>query len=61
MIIKPTITDIKSIGYYLGKIMLGFGLTMLIPAGPAPIMIIWYIVLTFLIFLLYDEETSQRF
>ncbi|MDD2703004.1 MAG: TrkH family potassium uptake protein [Candidatus Omnitrophica bacterium] len=33
MIIKPTITDIKSIGYYLGKIMLGFGLTMLIPAG----------------------------
>jgi trk system potassium uptake protein TrkH len=33
MIIKPTVTDIKNIGYYLGKIMLGFGLTMFIPIG----------------------------
>jgi trk system potassium uptake protein TrkH len=33
MIIKPTVTDIKNIGYYLGKIMLGFGLTMIIPIG----------------------------
>ncbi len=33
MIIKPTIDDIKSIGYYLGKIIMGFGLTMVIPIG----------------------------
>ncbi|MFA5362774.1 MAG: TrkH family potassium uptake protein [Candidatus Omnitrophota bacterium] len=33
MIIKPTGTDIKNIGYYLGKILLGFGLTMFIPIG----------------------------
>jgi trk system potassium uptake protein TrkH len=32
MILKPHIDDIKNIGYYLGKIILGLGLTMLIPA-----------------------------
>jgi len=31
MILKPTIEDVKGVGYYLGKIMLGFGLAMLIP------------------------------
>ncbi len=31
MILKPTIHDIKVIGYYLGKIILGLALTMIIP------------------------------
>ena len=31
MIHKPRIDDIKSIGYYLGKIIIGLGLTMLLP------------------------------
>jgi len=31
MILKPRINDVKIIGYYLGKIILGLGLTMLIP------------------------------
>ncbi|MFA5286670.1 MAG: TrkH family potassium uptake protein [Candidatus Omnitrophota bacterium] len=31
MIIKPTIQDVKAIGYYLGKIILGLALTMIIP------------------------------
>jgi len=31
MILKPRPEDIKAIGYYLGKIILGLGLTMLIP------------------------------
>jgi trk system potassium uptake protein TrkH len=31
MILKPRLTDIKIIGYYLGKIIMGLGLTMLIP------------------------------
>lgn len=31
MILKPRIADLKSIGYYLGKVILGLGFTMLIP------------------------------
>jgi len=31
MVLKPRLEDIKTIGYYLGKIILGLGLTMLIP------------------------------
>lgn len=31
MIIRPTRLDIKNIGYYLGKVILGFGYMMLIP------------------------------
>ncbi|MFH1199027.1 MAG: TrkH family potassium uptake protein [Candidatus Omnitrophota bacterium] len=31
MILKPCLEDVKTIGYYLGKIALGLGLTMLIP------------------------------
>jgi len=31
MIIRPNIADIKIIGYYLGKIILGLGFTMLVP------------------------------
>jgi len=31
MILKPRLTDVKIIGYYLGKIILGLGLTMLVP------------------------------
>jgi trk system potassium uptake protein TrkH len=31
MILKPRLQDIKVIGYYLGKIMIGLGLTMLVP------------------------------
>lgn len=31
MILRPNIEDIKSIGYYLGKIIIGLGLTMLAP------------------------------
>ncbi|MBU4346071.1 MAG: TrkH family potassium uptake protein [Candidatus Omnitrophica bacterium] len=31
MILKPRLDDIKGIGYYVGKIILGLGLTMLIP------------------------------
>ncbi len=31
MILKPRIDDIKNIGYYLGKIIMGLGLTMLLP------------------------------
>jgi len=32
MILKPTIEDVKIIGYYLGKIILGLSLSMLVPA-----------------------------
>lgn len=32
MILKPTIEDVKIIGYYLGKIILGLSFTMLAPA-----------------------------
>ena len=31
MILKPRLEDIKNIGYYLGRIMIGLGLTMLVP------------------------------
>jgi len=31
MILKPRLEDLKIIGYYLGKIIIGLGLTMLIP------------------------------
>jgi len=31
MLLKPQLEDIKIIGYYLGKIILGLGLTMLVP------------------------------
>ncbi|MDD4894759.1 MAG: potassium transporter TrkG, partial [Candidatus Omnitrophica bacterium] len=31
MILRPRLEDIKIIGYYLGKIILGLGLTMLLP------------------------------
>ncbi|HLD82381.1 MAG TPA: potassium transporter TrkG, partial [Candidatus Omnitrophota bacterium] len=31
MILKPRLEDLKAIGYYLGKIILGLSLTMLIP------------------------------
>jgi trk system potassium uptake protein TrkH len=31
LIIRPSISDIKNIGYYLGKIIIGLGLTMMIP------------------------------
>lgn len=31
MILKPRLQDVKNIGYYLGKIMVGLGLTMLVP------------------------------
>lgn len=31
MILRPRISDIKNIGYYLGKIIIGLGLTMIIP------------------------------
>ena len=31
MILKPRLEDIKNIGYYLGKIIMGLGLTMLVP------------------------------
>ncbi len=32
MILKPQISDLKVIGHYLGRIMIGFGLVMIIPA-----------------------------
>jgi trk system potassium uptake protein TrkH len=32
MILKPRLRDIKNIGYYLGRIMIGLGLTMAVPA-----------------------------
>lgn len=32
MILRPNLEDIKNIGYYLGKIIIGLGLTMLVPA-----------------------------
>ncbi|MDD5730637.1 MAG: TrkH family potassium uptake protein [Candidatus Omnitrophica bacterium] len=37
MVLRPDIKDIKNIGYYLGKIILGLGITMLVPlaAGAA--------------------------
>jgi trk system potassium uptake protein TrkH len=35
MILKPQLQDCKIIGYYLGKIILGLSLTMLIPLGLA--------------------------
>lgn len=31
MVLKPNLEDLKAIGYYLGKIIIGLGLTMLIP------------------------------
>jgi trk system potassium uptake protein TrkH len=31
MILKPQVNDIKNIGYYLGRIILGIGLTMFLP------------------------------
>ncbi|HAZ09935.1 MAG TPA: cation transporter [Candidatus Omnitrophica bacterium] len=31
MILRPRISDIKNIGYYLGKITIGLGLTMMVP------------------------------
>lgn len=31
MILKPQLSDIKNIGYYLGRIILGIGLTMFLP------------------------------
>jgi trk system potassium uptake protein TrkH len=31
MILRPVLDDIKNIGYYLGKIILGLGLTMVVP------------------------------
>lgn len=31
MILRPQLSDIKNIGYYLGKIVLGLGFTMLVP------------------------------
>ena len=31
MILKPQVDDIKNIGYYLGRIILGIGLTMFLP------------------------------
>ena len=31
MILKPNLEDIKNIGYYLGKIIIGLGLTMFVP------------------------------
>jgi len=31
MILKPQLNDIKNIGYYLGRIILGIGLTMFLP------------------------------
>ncbi len=31
MILRPHINDIKNIGYYLGKIIIGLGLTMIVP------------------------------
>ncbi|MFH1128159.1 MAG: TrkH family potassium uptake protein [Candidatus Omnitrophota bacterium] len=31
MILRPNLEDIKNIGYYLGKIIIGLGLTMLVP------------------------------
>ncbi|MFC1804348.1 TrkH family potassium uptake protein [Candidatus Omnitrophota bacterium] len=33
MIIHPTIDDVRAIGYYLGKIIMGLGLVMLVPLG----------------------------
>ncbi len=33
MVLKPQLEDIKVIGYYLGKIMIGLALTMLIPVA----------------------------
>lgn len=31
MILKPTLKDLKTIGYYLGRVIIGLGLTMLVP------------------------------
>ena len=31
MILRPSLEDIRSIGYYLGKVVIGLGLTMLVP------------------------------
>lgn len=31
MVLKPTLADLKTIGYYLGKIIIGLGITMLFP------------------------------
>jgi trk system potassium uptake protein TrkH len=33
MILKPQLQDLKNIGYYSGKILIGMGLTMLVPMG----------------------------
>jgi len=31
MVLKPTLADIKSIGFYLGRVIIGLSLTMLLP------------------------------
>ena len=35
MVLRPGIEDLKIIGYYLGKILIGLGLTMLLPIATA--------------------------
>lgn len=35
MVLKPTLADLKTIGYYLGKIIIGLAITMLLPAACA--------------------------
>lgn len=38
MILRPTLDDIRSIGYHLGKIVMGIGACMLLPLGLALVM-----------------------
>ena len=35
MVLKPTLGDLKTIGYYLGKIIIGLGMTMIFPIACA--------------------------
>ena len=35
MVLRPGIEDLKVIGYYLGKILIGLGLTMFVPIAAA--------------------------
>jgi len=35
MVLKPNLEDLRVIGYYLGKIIIGLGMTMLIPLASA--------------------------
>ena len=35
MVLKPNLEDLRAIGYYLGKIIIGLGMTMLIPLAAA--------------------------